>query len=101
MTRILVPTDFSTRSLEALRLAVQYVKRARGELLLLHVVEGEPVRWSAENGLPETPAARLDPTDYLVSHQGHRSSSPAICARRPNGSWRPCNHHSLTAFAPC
>jgi nucleotide-binding universal stress UspA family protein len=43
MTRILVPTDFSTRALEALRLAVQYVTRAGGERLLLHVVEAERI----------------------------------------------------------
>jgi nucleotide-binding universal stress UspA family protein len=70
MTRILVPTDFSTRALEALRLAVQYVTRVGGELLLLHVVEGEPLRWSAADGLPETPSVHLGPAGSLVPAQG-------------------------------
>ena len=70
MTRILVPTDFSTRALEALRLAVQYVTRAGGELLLLHVVEAEPLRWSAADGLSEIPAAHLGPAGSLVPAQG-------------------------------
>jgi nucleotide-binding universal stress UspA family protein len=70
MTRILVPTDFSTRALEALRLAGQYVTRVGGELLLLHVVEGEPLRWSAADGLMETPSAHFGPTGSLVPAQG-------------------------------
>ena len=43
MTRILAPTDFSTHSLAGLTQAVPYTKAVRGELLLLHVVEGEPL----------------------------------------------------------
>jgi nucleotide-binding universal stress UspA family protein len=44
MTRILVPIDFPIRSLAALTQAVPYTKAVRGELLLLHVVEGAPLR---------------------------------------------------------
>jgi nucleotide-binding universal stress UspA family protein len=66
MKRILVPTDFSTPSLAALAQAVQYTQAVGGELLLLHVVEGEPLQWYAVDGLPEAPSARLDPIAQLV-----------------------------------
>jgi nucleotide-binding universal stress UspA family protein len=66
MTRILVPTDFSTRSRAALTRAVPYAQAGRGELLLLHVVEGAPLRWYAVDGLPEAPSARTDPMGHLV-----------------------------------
>lgn len=62
MKRILVPTDFSPPSLAALTQAVQYAQAVGGELLLLHVVEGEPLRWYAVNRPPETPSARFEPT---------------------------------------
>jgi nucleotide-binding universal stress UspA family protein len=63
MKRILVPTDFSTRSLEALERALTYTRAVGGELFLLHVVEGPPLQWYAVNGQPEDlyPSSRLDP----------------------------------------
>ena len=63
MKRILVPTDFSTRSLEALERALTYTRTVGGELLLLHVVEGQPLQWYAVNGQPEDlyPSSRIDP----------------------------------------
>ena len=63
MKRILVPTDFSTRSLEALERALKYTRTVGGELLLLHVVEGQPLQWYAVNGQPEDlyPSSRIDP----------------------------------------
>jgi hypothetical protein len=76
MTRILVPTDFSTHSRAALTQAVPYAQAVRGELLLLP-------RWGTSS-----------------SRRGPRRSSTATCARRPHGSWRPGCHPSLTAFAP-
>jgi nucleotide-binding universal stress UspA family protein len=63
--RILVPTDFSTPSLAALTQAVHYTQAVGGELLLLHVVEGGPLRWYAVDGLQESPSARLEPTAQL------------------------------------
>src|SRR5882724_1812709 len=66
MKRILVPTDFSTPSLAALAQAVQYTQAVGGELLLLHVVEGAPLRWYAVDGLPEVLSTRLDPIAPLV-----------------------------------
>jgi nucleotide-binding universal stress UspA family protein len=66
MKRILVPIDFSTPSLAALTQAVHYTQAVGGELLLLHVVEGEPLRWYAADGLPEPPSARFDPTAQLL-----------------------------------
>jgi nucleotide-binding universal stress UspA family protein len=69
MKRILVPTDFSTQSLAALRQAVHYTQAVGGELLLLHVVEGAPLRWYAVDGLPEPPSAVLDPTAHLMRPQ--------------------------------
>jgi nucleotide-binding universal stress UspA family protein len=65
MKRILVPTDFSTPSLAALTQAVHYTQTVGGELLLLHVVEGAPLRWYTVDGLPEAPSAFLDPTAQL------------------------------------
>jgi nucleotide-binding universal stress UspA family protein len=65
MKRILVPIDFSTPSLAALRQAVHYTQTVGGELLLLHVVEGAPLRWYTVDGLPEAPSAFLDPTAHL------------------------------------
>jgi len=68
MKRILVPTDFSTPSLAALTQAVHYTQAVGGELLLLHVVEGAPLRWYAVEGLPEAPSA-FDPTAQLMLPQ--------------------------------
>jgi nucleotide-binding universal stress UspA family protein len=63
MKRILVPTDFSTRSLEALERTLKYTQTVGGELLLLHVVEGKPLQWYAVDGQPEDlyPSSRIDP----------------------------------------
>jgi nucleotide-binding universal stress UspA family protein len=69
MKRILVPIDFSTRSLDALRQALTYTHTVRGELLLLHVIEGDPLRWYAVDGLPEAPSSRVDPTGALFLPQ--------------------------------
>jgi nucleotide-binding universal stress UspA family protein len=69
MKRILVPTDFSTHSLAALQQAVHYTQAVGGELLLLHVVEGAPLRWCAVDGFPEAPSARLEPTAQLLLPQ--------------------------------
>src|SRR5262245_56646600 len=69
MKRILVPTDFSTPSLAALTQAVHYTQAVGGELLLLHVVEGAPLRWYAVDGLPEAPSTVLDPTAHLMLPQ--------------------------------
>jgi universal stress protein A len=69
MKRILVPTDFSAHSLEALKQAVKYTNTVRGELLLLHVVEEEPLRWYAVDGLPAAPSSRIDPTGQLILSQ--------------------------------
>ena len=66
MKRILVPTDFSTPSLAALTQAVHYTQAVGGELLLLHVVEGEPLRWYAMDGPPDPPSARLDPAALFL-----------------------------------
>jgi nucleotide-binding universal stress UspA family protein len=73
MNRILVPTDFSTPSLAALTQAVHYTQAVGGELLLLHVVEGAPLRWYAVDGLPEAPSARLEPMAQLVLPQTPRT----------------------------
>jgi nucleotide-binding universal stress UspA family protein len=69
MKRILVPTDFSTPSLAALTQAVHYTQAVGGELLLLHVVEGAPLRWYAVDGRPEGPSACLDPAAQLMLPQ--------------------------------
>ena len=60
MTRMLVATDFSGPSLAALRYAMALTYAVRGEGLLLHVVEGEPVRRYAVGGQPEAHSYWLD-----------------------------------------
>ena len=72
MKRILVPTDFSTRSLEALERVLKYTRTVEGELLLLHVVEGKPLHWYAVNGQPEDlyPSSRIDPEGAFFVPQG-------------------------------
>ncbi|MGH8069359.1 MAG: universal stress protein [Candidatus Entotheonellia bacterium] len=72
MKRILVPTDFSTRSLEALERVLTYTQTVGGELLLLHVVEGKPLRWYAVNGQPDDlyPSGRIDPEGAFFVPQG-------------------------------
>ena len=39
MKKILVPTDFSPESIEALKFAVEIVDKSQGEILLIHVVD--------------------------------------------------------------
>ena len=77
MKRILVPTDFSTPSLAALAQAIHYTEAVEGELLLLHVVEGAPLRWYTVDGVPEAPSAFLDPATQLMLPQ----PSPTRVAR--------------------
>jgi nucleotide-binding universal stress UspA family protein len=69
LKRILVPTDFSKPSLAALTQAVHYTQTVGGELLLLHVVEGAPLRWYTVDGLPEAPSVFLEPTAQLMLPQ--------------------------------
>ena len=101
MTRILVPTDFSTRSLEALGRALTYTQTLGGELLLLHVVEGPPLHWYAVNGQPEDvyPSCRTDPEGSSASRRCHRRLSTVTCARRRSGSLPLYCRHVRTASA--
>jgi nucleotide-binding universal stress UspA family protein len=81
MKRILVPTDFSTPSLAAITQAVHYTQAVGGEVLLLHVVEGEPLRWYTVDGLPGAPSARLEPTAQLFLPQRPQTRvSRDLCA---------------------
>jgi nucleotide-binding universal stress UspA family protein len=63
MRRILVPTDFSEPSLMAVGLAIELTQAMGGELLLLHVVEGEPVRSYAVGRLPDPPSSWIHALD--------------------------------------
>ena len=60
MTRMLVPTDFSEASLAAVRHAVDLTYSLKGEMLLLHVIEGEPIRTYVVGKLPEPPWISVD-----------------------------------------
>jgi nucleotide-binding universal stress UspA family protein len=60
MRRILVATDFSESSLAALRYATALTYAVNGEGILLHVVEGEPIRRYVVGRQPEAPAYGLD-----------------------------------------
>jgi nucleotide-binding universal stress UspA family protein len=87
MTRILVPIDFSIRSLAALTQAVPYTKAVRGELLLLPVVEGAPLRWYTVDGLPDASSSFLEPTAHLVlSQQPQKLGYRHVCAE---AEWKP------------
>jgi nucleotide-binding universal stress UspA family protein len=70
MKRILVPTDFSEASLRAVQYAVELTSAVRGRMLLLHVVEGDPVRLYTTGGFPERLAylgdLKLDRLCYAV-----------------------------------
>jgi nucleotide-binding universal stress UspA family protein len=76
MKRILVPTDFSEASLEAVRYGIELTSKMEGELLLLHVVEGKPIRCHAVGGLPEGLTYYVDLTVTIV---GHRTPQQVIC----------------------
>jgi nucleotide-binding universal stress UspA family protein len=62
MTRILVPTDFSEPSLEAVRSGIELATAAGGVVLLLHVVEGASVRCYPVGGLPPFLSDMIDPS---------------------------------------
>jgi nucleotide-binding universal stress UspA family protein len=69
MKRILVPTDFSAPSLQALRYGIELTSTLEGELLLLHVIEGEPTRYHAVGELPASLSYYIDLTVTIVGHQ--------------------------------
>jgi nucleotide-binding universal stress UspA family protein len=69
MKRILVTTDFSKRSLEALRYALEYRDAAKGEIVLLHVVEGEPFPSYAVGGVSEALWYSFDSTGSFFHAQ--------------------------------
>jgi nucleotide-binding universal stress UspA family protein len=66
MKRILVPTDFAAPSLQAVRYGIKLRSTVEGELFLLHVIEGEPMRCYAVGERPGSPSYALD---LMVGHQ--------------------------------
>jgi nucleotide-binding universal stress UspA family protein len=77
MKRILVPTDFSEASLKAVRYAVELTSAVRGRMLLLHVVEGNPVRIYSTGEFPERLAHFCDLRLDTLCHE-----VPRIILRR-------------------
>jgi nucleotide-binding universal stress UspA family protein len=69
MKRILVPTDFSVPSLEAVRYGIESMSTVEGELFLLHVIEGAPTRCHAVGERPAGLSYALDLTVIMVRHQ--------------------------------
>src|SRR5262249_47680093 len=59
MKRILVATDFSEASREAIRYGLELTTAMEGDMLLLHVVEGNPIRTYTVAGLSESFASSL------------------------------------------
>jgi nucleotide-binding universal stress UspA family protein len=76
MKRILVPTDFSAPSLQAVRYGIKLRSKVKGELLLLHVIEGEPTRCYA---VGELPGSLPYPLALTVSMVGHQAPQKFIC----------------------
>jgi nucleotide-binding universal stress UspA family protein len=66
MKRMLVPTDFSAPSLQAVRYGIESTSTVEGELFLLHVIEGEPTRCHA---VGELPAGLSYALDLMVGYQ--------------------------------
>ena len=89
MKRILVPTDFSAPSLQAVRYGIELTSTVEGKLLLLHVIEGEPTRYHAVGELPASLSYYIDLTVTIVGHQ-----APQEVIRqdlwRPTGSSQHC-----------
>jgi nucleotide-binding universal stress UspA family protein len=69
MKRILVPTDFSAPSVEAVHYGLELTSTVEGELFLLHVIEGEPTRCHAAGELPASLSYALALTVSMVGHQ--------------------------------
>jgi universal stress protein A len=65
MHRVLVPTDFSSTSRAAVRYALALTVPVGGEMLLLHVIEGAPLRRYIVHGAPEGLPDWLDPMGPL------------------------------------
>jgi universal stress protein A len=65
MQRVLVPTDFSCTSRAAVSYALALTAAMGGEILLLHVIEGAPLRRHIVRGEPEGLPYWLDPTGHL------------------------------------
>ncbi|HEX9872191.1 MAG TPA: universal stress protein [Candidatus Tectomicrobia bacterium] len=74
MRRILVPTDFSDSSRPAIHYALALTAAVEGDLLLLHVVEGDPL---PRYVVGETPDMFPSWTDF-TGHRFQGACSPSI-----------------------
>ena len=66
MKRILVATDFSEASREAIRCGLKLMTAMEWDMLLLHVVEEDPIRTYTQAGLSGRFASSLDFTSYMA-----------------------------------
>jgi universal stress protein A len=66
MKLILVPTDFSEASREAIRYGLELTTALEGDLLLLHVVEGDPIRTYTVGGPSKRLACAVDLTGDMA-----------------------------------
>jgi universal stress protein A len=66
MKRILVATDFSEASREAVRYGLELTTAMEGDMLLLHVVEDDPIRTYAVGGLSDRFVSALDLTGDMA-----------------------------------
>jgi nucleotide-binding universal stress UspA family protein len=60
MKRILVATDFSEASREVVRYGLEFTTAMEGDMLLLHVVEGNPIRTYTVAGLSDHLTSSVD-----------------------------------------
>lgn len=76
--RILCPVDFSSSSLAAFETAVEMTRRDSAELLVLHVIEGQPVlsEWF--------PSHRLGEMTVRMEEKAHQAVNSLLDSSSPN-----------------
>jgi nucleotide-binding universal stress UspA family protein len=86
MRRILVPTDFSDASRPAIHYALALTAAVEGDLLLLHVVEGDPLPRYVVGDMPEMFPSWMDFSGQRF--QGTRSPTSIHHDRCEEARWK-------------
>jgi nucleotide-binding universal stress UspA family protein len=86
MRRILVPTDFSEPSQQAIHYALRLAAAVEGDLLLLHIVEGDPLPRYIVGGTMDMCPPWVDPPGRLL--QESRSATIIYHDRCEEARWK-------------